>query len=235
MIAGIPGAGKTAFAQWYALRLAQQGLDGIYFSADSDAGTMTVRAASMLTGHPMTSVEAALATGGEAYYEEILAEIRDLRFVFESSPTLDDIDLEVAAFEETYGKYPDTIWIDNILNVAFDNGDEWSSIRELSKVLHHIARKTGSAVFCLHHASESEGKPNLPPARKLLQGKISQMPELILTLARQDDELRVACVKNRSGWADATAQQYLTLWASMERMQFFDSKYQAIAAGVVAQ
>ena len=233
MVVGIPNSGKSAFAQWYASELARRhSLSGLYFSADTDVGTIVRRQLAMLTGQDQRVIEHEMTGPGAGYYEDLLTQVSGIRWVFEASPTLDDIDLEMAAFEELHGVYPDVVYVDNILNVAFDNGDEWSSIRELSKVLHHLARETGCAFFALHHATEATGRPEYPPARKDIQGKIAQMPELILSIARSGGEFRVACTKNRSGPADPTGREYTTLYADLDRMQFLSSRYEAQSAGV---
>jgi hypothetical protein len=86
--------------------------------------------------------------------------------------------------------------------------------------MHHIARETDAAVMLLHHTTENEGRPDLPPARKAIQGKIAQLPEMIVTVALvpQTGEFRVACVKNRFAANSADGSKYVTLWSDPSRM-----------------
>ena len=63
----------------------------------------------------------------------------------------------------------------------------------------------------------------LPPSRKAIQGKIAQLPEMILTVALvpHSGEFRIACVKNRFAKHSATGDNYLTLWADAGRMTIY--------------
>jgi len=80
--------------------------------------------------------------------------------------------------------------------------------------------ETESAIFVLHHTSEAEGDPDRPPARRAIQGKISQLPEMILTVAMETEqsELRVACVKNRFAKHSARGDQWVSLRVDASRM-----------------
>jgi len=81
-------------------------------------------------------------------------------------------------------------------------------------------------VLLLHHTSEAEGKPNMPPSRKAIQGKISMLPEMILTVALVPDtgEYRVAAVKNRFAKHSATGEQFVTLWSDASRMTLYEDR-----------
>jgi len=81
-------------------------------------------------------------------------------------------------------------------------------------------------VFLLHHTSEGEGRPELPPSRKSIQGKISQLPEMILTVAldHETSEYRVACVKNRFAKNSASGADYTTLHADASRMTLYNDR-----------
>ena len=63
-------------------------------------------------------------------------------------------------------------------------------------------------VVVLHHVSENDSKPRYPASRKALMGKVSQLPELILTVALDGDQFHIAAVKNRDGVSDPTAESY---------------------------
>lgn len=230
MIAGAPNAGKSLIALNYAILT---NIPTLYISADTDAYTTAIRAAALVSGHTVSSVESAFDTeDGAAYYEDALAAITNVRFDFYPSPTLDDIQLTVMAYAEAYGEYPHLIIVDNLMNVVSLHENEWTGLREIAKAMHHMARETDAAVFILHHTSENEGRPDVPPARKAIQGKVSQLPELILTVALvgATGEFRVAPVKNRFGANTPTGEDFVVLFADAARMKIFDNKNQAYVA-----
>lgn len=231
MIAGQPNAGKSMFALFLALKLAEPTL---YFSADSDEGTQVTRAAAVVTGHRIHDIEEALHTGGQAYYEDELTSLENFRMDFASNPTLDEIELTLLAFEEIYGRFPGVIVIDNLINVVAEHDNEKKAFMEIQKVFKYLCRETGAAIFLLHHCSEADGKPWAPPPRKAIQQKVNEIPELILTVAfnPQTNEFGIAAVKNRNGKADPAALDPVWLWADMDTGRFFDDRFAATMAGV---
>ena len=224
MIAGAPNAGKSLIALWMAVHMK---VPTLYISADTDSYTTSIRAAAMITGHLVSTVEEAFTTGdGKEFYQDELASIKHLQFDFSPSPTLDEIDLSIRAYAEAYGEYPQMIIVDNAMNVVSLHNDEWSGLREIAKAMHHIARETDACVLLLHHTSEADGKPDLPPSRKSIQGKIAQLPEMILTVALvpTTGEYRLACVKNRFAANSADGSDYTTLWADASRMTMYSDR-----------
>jgi hypothetical protein len=191
----------------------------------------------MVTGHKVATVEEAFASGaGQDFYGEQLESVKHLQFDFYPSPTLDEIDLSIRAYAEAYGEYPHMIIVDNAMNVVSLHNDEWAGLREIAKAMHHIARETEACVMLLHHTSENEGRTDLPPSRKAIQGKIAQLPELILTVALvgHTGEFRVACVKNRFAANSADGSKYVTLWADASRMTMYaDRTSQFIAQSMI--
>jgi len=229
MIAGAPNAGKSLLALHMAIYLK---IPTLYISADTDAYTTAVRAAAMLTGHKADTVEESFANDMSDFYTTELESIKHLRFDFAPSPTLDEIDLSIRAYGEAYGEYPHLLIVDNAMNVVSMHENEWSGLREIAKAMHHVARETDAAVFLLHHTSEAEGKPDMPPSRKSVQGKISQLPELILTVALvpATGEFKVAAVKNRFASHSATGEKYVSLWTDAARMQIYSDRQQLYVA-----
>ena len=224
MIAGQPNSGKSLLALFYAVK---SGVPTLYISADTDAYTTAIRAAAVITGSQVNSVEESFASGnGYEFYEDELRSLKHLRFDFDPSPTLDDISLSIEAYGEAFGEYPHLLIIDNLLNIAALHDNEWTGMRDIAKAMHHIARQTDAAVFMLHHTSEAEGRPELPPSRKSIQGKISQLPEMILTVAMDHDssEYRVACVKNRFAKNSAAGTDYTVLFADASRMTLYNDR-----------
>lgn len=224
MIAGQPNSGKSMLALYYSVKA---NVPTLYISADTDAYTTAIRAAAVVSGNKVNSVEESFNSGdGYEFYQDELKALKHLQFSFDPSPTLDDISLSIEAYGEAFGEYPHLIIIDNLMNVAALHDNEWTGMRDIAKAMHHMARQTDAAVFLLHHTSEGEGRPDLPPSRKSIQGKISQLPEMILTVAMDHDtsEYRIACVKNRFAKNSADGSNYTILYADASRMTLYNDK-----------
>jgi hypothetical protein len=140
MVAGQPGAGKSAFALWLAQRM---GARTLYFSADMDAHTAVTRLAALQTGFTVDEVATALSGPGFGYFEEALME-SNIQFCFDSGPTLDDIADEITAYVELWDRYPEVIVIDNAMNVEAEMGEEHAGLRFVFKETHRMARETGA-------------------------------------------------------------------------------------------
>jgi KaiC/GvpD/RAD55 family RecA-like ATPase len=222
LVVGQPNAGKSLLALHYTVK---HNLPTLYLSADTDEATVAYRASAMLTGQKVNDVEKAIMNGGGPYYEDVLDRLDNVRFCFDPSPTLDDIDLEILAFEEVWGCAPDLVVVDNLMNVVAEHDNEFAGMREISKALHHIARSTQSHVMVLHHTTESAGSPLDPPRRRDIQGKVSQLPELILGVALNvgAGEYKVACLKNRSGPHNADGDVWECLYVDLPRMALYES------------
>lgn len=221
MIAATPAAGKTFLATKLVQRINEPTL---FFSADTDEATMLVRAAAMVTGDRQADVRQALAEDGVDYYAERLSEgFGDVRFVFETDPTYEDLELETAAFAEVYGNFPSLIVVDNLMNVVGENENEWSSMRDTTKAIKRLVRITSAALIVLHHMSENNAKPNYPAPRRDIQGKVSQLPELIISLAASEDggSLRACAVKNRFGIGDPTGSAYVEVPVDLDVGGFY--------------
>ena len=211
MVAAAPNAGKSMFALVYALRAK---VPTLFFSADTDTATVMIRVAAALAGHSQQTVERNLDTNSK-YYDKYLDGMSHIQWVFDSSPSLDDIELEVKAYVELYGISPELIVIDNLMNMVAEHENEWAGLRQIMMELHDMARKTEACVMVLHHVSEQGeyGDTTTPPARRAIHGKVSQLPSLILTLGYSPTEgtLRVAPVKNRFGPMYANANEHVAL------------------------
>lgn len=198
MFAGAPGAGKSTLALALALKT---NVPTLYISADTNAHTMAMRLASMISGKSQGDVEQKL-NSDVGWTKAVLQKGSHIIWSFESSPTLEDIAEEVLSFEELWGCPPSMIIIDNLMDIATDGGEEFASMRAIMKELKYLARATNAAVVILHHTSEAiQGTPCQP--RSAIQGKVSQLPALICTLGTVGTSLGVASVKNRYGKADA--------------------------------
>ena len=221
LLAGEPNVGKSLVMLTACINM---GVPTLYISADTDPFTVVQRAAAMITGHTMTSIEEAMAGPGRGFYIEQVESLDHLRFVFDPSPTLDDIDLELMAFEEAWGQAPHLLVIDNLMNVGDDDDGTGMAWRSVLKALHHVARSSGACVAVLHHTSEASLHKTVCPPRRAVQGKINQLPEVILTLGRSGDFMGVATVKNRNGPVDPSGGSPIFLWVDMDRMCLLDDQ-----------
>ena len=222
MVAAAPNAGKSMFALIYAVK-AQ--VPTLFFSADTDTTTVMMRAAAHVSGHNQVNVEQNLSANNN-FYDTSFDKLKHIKWVFDSSPSLDDIELEIKAYVELYGQAPELIIIDNLMNVAAETDNEWAGLRAIMMELHDMARKTEACVLVLHHVSEQSeyGSPTEPPARRAIHGKVSQLPALILTLGYNPTtaELKIAAVKNRFGPHAADGKDYAILLVNYGACQIAD-------------
>lgn len=218
LIAAIPNAGKSAFAEALA---ATANLNTLYFSADQDAWTSTTRLISCVTGEETNRVALNLASGeGVGYYEDIL-EKSSIQFCFDSSPSLEDIAEELDAYVETWDEYPEVVVVDTLLNVVGE-GDKASDTQILSE-LHWLARETKACVIVLVHASEAGIRdPYRPPPREKLINKVDALPDLVLMVAYDPNEenFYVSVGKTREGRNDPKSERPIAISADFSRMQF---------------
>jgi RecA-family ATPase len=215
LVCAAAGTGKSAFVLTYALKA---GIPTLYFSADSDAFTQLSRSISVLTGWSLEKASRCVRDGQLGGSEQALRDI-PIRFNYSASPTLDNIEDTMRAYDEVYGDYPALVVVDNITNVRTggdNDADPFSGLEALLDYLHVMARNTGACVIGLHHvtAGYNNGADVIPLGG--VKGQISRVPELILTLHRVagtfgGDSLRVSTVKNRTGKADPSGQDFVEL------------------------
>lgn len=226
LIAAWPSMGKSVLALGgLALPWAQAGYKSLYFSADSDEFTTLKRAAANVTGQPQDYIQSQMQAG----WSEIQGALADLHggvsFSFETDPTYQHLYEETIAFWHLWGEYPAVIFIDNLMDVAAENENEYGGMRDTNKAVKRLARLTGAQVIILHHCNE-EDRPGLdltlPPPRSKVTGKVSQTPSLLLTLGLDEDAgiMRVAPVKNREGKQDRTGRYNIPLRVDFQRMRF---------------
>ncbi len=223
MIAAAPNAGKSMFALIYAIKAK---VPTLFFSADTDIATVMMRAASHLSGHSQLTVEEGLSSNRHSY-DRHLGSMDNIQWVFDSSPSLDDIELEIKAYVELFGIPPELIVVDNLMNVVAESDNEWAGLRAIMVEFHDMARKTEACVMVLHHVSEQSEyvRENKPPARRSIHGKVSQLPALILTLFfdPRDKKLMVAAVKNRFGPHTADGSDFVSLFVNYSLCQISDA------------
>ena len=225
VIAGQPGRGKTLLALWYAVH---SGVNTLYFSADSDQGTIFNRALATYLEEPVSEIKARRALDtkdprrielGEAAWDLS----QRLRIQPDPSPTMDDIFEEVLAYVELTGDTPELIVIDNASNVVSLHENEWTGLRDTLRACHSLARDSESALLLLHHTSEGIGNPTRPGPMKATMGKVNALPEMILTVAMDGARYHVAAVKNRDGVADPNADDPHTVYVYPELMSLYNT------------
>ena len=221
MVAAAPNAGKSMFALIYAIKAK---VPTLFFSADTDTTTVMMRSVSHLSGHSQVTVEANLSNDSR-YYNAHLDKVSHIKWVFDSSPNIDDLELEIRAYVELFGHPPELIVIDNLMNITAETDNEWAGLRAIMMELHDMARKTEACVLVLHHVSEQSeyGSSSEPPHRRAIHGKVSQLPALILTLGFDGQAiLKVAAVKNRFGPHQPDGKRYVQLLVNYAAVQISD-------------
>jgi len=192
----------------------------LYLSADTNAHTMAMRLYSMITGVSQSEAEKIISED-PINSRNNLALASHIYWSFDSAPSLSDIDDEVTAIEELLGEAPALIVIDNLMDISMDGGEEFSNMRSALKELKYLARDTNAAILVLHHTQEGYvGDPCQP--RSSLQGKVAQLPALILTVGQSNGLLGVAAVKNRYGKADQSGKTPVWLQFNPEYMFIAD-------------
>lgn len=213
MLASAPNSGKSLMALIMAVKME---VPTLYFSADTDKHDTVVRAGALLANQTMDEVDLGLEVASD-FYEGLLSGLDHLQFCFDPAPCLADIDLEMRAYEEVHGQPPHLVVIDNLMNVQMDDADEIRGYRLILAALHHLARESKACVLVLHHVTGEYDGTEKPPPRRALMGKVSHFPEVVLTMAKAQSFIGVACVKNRNGPADPTGEQAIWLAADYAR------------------
>jgi len=218
LVVGRSGSMKSMWMMWYANACK---LNTLYFSADMAPFHSITRLGSLLTGDRVKQIEEALDAGAEELYEDAFGSSR-IEFCFESSPTLADISVNLAAYRELRNANPDLIVIDTLNNVDAETDDKYGGLRLLELELHRLARDTGAAVFVVHHTTESATPKPHPPAKRDIDGKIDKLFERIVSVFLDETtmEFKMSAVKNRDGKASASGENYVSLKADPEHARF---------------
>jgi hypothetical protein len=180
----------------------------------------------MVLGKPLAETQVAVEKG--YYFENELAGIRRLRWDLDAGPSLDDIEQSVTAYGYLHGEYPELIIVDNLLNVFTEDSEGGYKADENTLLfLAELARNTGACVMVLAHLVGDYDDGDKPAPMSALRGKVSKIPEMILTLHRVEDpmggeRLGVAVVKNRAGKANASGSMVVELDLDFSMMQITD-------------
>ena len=227
LIAAGPGTGKSALVLAYTLGTR---VPTLYFSADSDSYTQLTRMISMRTGWPLgKSAELVRSDDLSAVAEEF--EGIPIRFNYNASPSLRQIEDSMQAYFQLAGDYPALVVIDNITNVrgTGEGDDPFDGLESLMDYLHTMARNTGACVVGLHHVQGQYNDGDKPIPLSGIKNQIGRVPEMVLTLHRVRDEfgpevLNVSTVKNRAGRQDPTGHSFVSLEFDGATMTIKDPK-----------
>lgn len=207
LFSGMAGSFKTMVVL---NMIVNMGVPTLGFSNDSDDLTVASRLLGITTGRDTEELESWVSQNPEEA-GRALARFDHIEWMFAPNPTLDDLWLELYAYHETHGQYPELIVVDILSNVGHDYGDEWATLREVMRQANVIARETsvdgqpGTAVLLVHHCTD--GSRNKVPTRSEVLGKISALPVLMVNFGADEyGGLWVAAVKNRFGKSDKDAK-----------------------------
>lgn len=214
MIAGLPASFKTMLTLNL---LVGMKVPTLAFNTDSSLETVRARLLALASERPTDETES-WSFSQPAKAAELLAQYDHLKFDFKPDPSLDDIWGETEAYAEAHGRWPEQIAVDIVSDVAYDTGDEWSTLRDLMRQSKILARETSAHVLLVHHAADSPATKRPCPRRSDIHGKVAAIPELIVTSGLDDQgRLCVACVKNRHAKADKDANNHFPMDLHAER------------------
>jgi hypothetical protein len=222
MLVGRPGSQKSGFAMWL---VKSWGLPTLYVSGDMSQYTAAMRVTSMHTHLTNDEIEQRVNSGDDDFIPAALKE-SNIQFLFNSEPSLDDIDDEINAFVERFDEYPAVIVVDNLLDMAPLSDSSFQSNRNLLLEFKDLCRRTNAFVLVVHHNKE-EGDPAFPAPSRAIQDKVSQTPEVAISIALDQSgprpRFRGSTVKNRGGPASPDASKWFELSADPSRTWFGSS------------
>lgn len=220
VLGGQSGSFKSGFVLYLLAHMPE--ITAVYASADMNQQEFTSRLVAAVSGETTEGVLKGLEAGAEDYYAEALADLEHrFALMFDSDPTMGDVEQMVDAWVEVNDEYPRVIVLDNLLDIMPSSGnDEFSGYKAVLLDAKRLARTTGAHVFVLHHMSEAGTDPTKPAPKKALLGKVSQTPNNILSVAKDDDRFKVSVVKQRMGRDDPSGESYVSFRVHPERNGF---------------
>lgn len=214
LVVGPPSAGKSLFIMNYVIRAK---VPTLAFFLDSDQLTVAARFGAILTKDYFSTVKNNIDN-----YMGALHTIKDVQTVF-NGETLDELKLQVQAYEARYGVYPSMILIDNLGNITSSMADEWTLLKALTLELDKLAKEWQCAIVATHHTTDLTSCE--PAQRTAILGKITQYPRLIFSIGfnPQSKEYKLAIVKNSQGPSDPQAANPVCMYADTARMQLSET------------
>lgn len=184
---------------------------------------MHKRAAAVATGYTQDDIEQILNEGDSSGIEAaVTANAGHMFWSFETTPDPDHIEIELNAYLEVMGDWPEVLVFDNLKNI-FLGGDagEFEALEQICEYLHNLARDTNCAVIALHHVAGEQNENGMVPIPLTgVRGRVTKTPEVVLTLHRTDQHLNISPVKNRNGKAQASGKWFLQISSDLSRMAY---------------
>jgi galactitol-specific phosphotransferase system IIB component len=216
MIAGTPGSFKSVDALNICVSWAQRGIGSLYLSADSDEFSVVNRLSGILTGDSMETIERRLVSGDSnliASYVRELESLKGVEFEYEQMD-IDGVQNRMKAYEQIYCQYPPVVFIDNLIDFV-DQPDDFGGMLTFIRDLNALAGQTRSHICVLHHAKLPGGQTKntnvyQPPADWEIQGKVTQLSRLVLTVCANGLDQSMSVVKNTLGPQHRDASVWMT-------------------------
>jgi hypothetical protein len=208
----------------------------LYFSADSDVTTFSIRAGAMAThGLSTGEVEERLLRKDPEILRSIDEATKHIWVCFDSTPDGHDIQNELDAYAMVTGDYPALIVVDNLMDIQTGGFEERQGQDAVLSFLKQLATRTSAAVVVLCHVvatgwevdgsgkrqqvDYASGKVPIPLSG--LMNKIDKRPRLILTIYEMDENgLGVCVVKNNNGRRDAEGKLQFRIPRISESMSY---------------
>lgn len=222
LLAGGPGSMKTITTLNMVRKI---GVPTLYFSNDSTVYTIISRVFAMLTEQDMPIAKDIIESRPDLA-AKVLGRWGNVRFDFNSKPSIEDIAMGGEAFRTVYGEYPHLTVVDVLMNLDHEGVAEQNYWRVMPE-LKAIASDWNTALLGVHHTSESvKGNPCQPMSA--IMGKANQLPELIITT----NAGYYSTVKNRNGPSDPTGFKTfkVDVFPSQSRMEDSASQMDADVA-----
>lgn len=229
LVAAAPGGGKSAVAShlctWMAYESGEK-VPTLYFSADSDKGTLGIRMAAGVLDKTLEETEALLEANNPTAWRILNNAMSHVWLNWNPAPGYKDIEHELEAYVAVTGEYPHLIIVDNLKNMVTDSGgaahEQYDEAMEWLKIL---ASETKAHVLVLHHVTGQWEDATQPIPLTGLLGKPGKACRLIITLymvARDPDVIGMCIVKNSNGKAAADASLQVHVSWMPQRSYFAD-------------
>ena len=187
VLAARPGHGKSTFALDLALKLAGEGVPGIYFSAEMSAQAFGERSAYLLAGSPLHGGALGQGALARARHEADKrgSALSLVRFAFDGRLSLELLERRLrGAVEQGAGYFV----VDNLKHVNHGNGlSDFERISDGIRRLRHLALELHVPGLVLHHlnrqAEMKDAKPSLAWLRA--SGEIEEEADVVIFLERQ--------------------------------------------------
>lgn len=216
---GRTGAGKTQFVT---ALVDEMKVPTLYISNDSDEMTVASRLISRRTGADSNAVSEQIQKAPE-WAASQLTNTDHIKWNFNPSPSLPEVEEEVLAFQEVYGQPPMLIVVDILLKMNLQEDTEHGTVERIIGYLDTLAREYNACVILVHHGSEGFSGDPCQPSQAFL-GKRTQFLVLLLSVAAlpYSGTFAVCATKNRHGRQDPSGRQAVYLQADLSRNWFAD-------------